>query len=400
MRNMVGYINPDGSIGIRNYVLIMSVTRATHILTRKISENIRNTKCFIAEDEDGKSSQDRQTMSRVFIGLGSNPNVSSVLIVCNKSDSGYPELNPEHIVSKIKMSGKKVELLSVEEAGGYYNALADGIKIARYLVIEASKRRKDKVKLGDLSIGIKCGLSDSTSGISGNPTVGYFLDKLIDNGGTAFFSETTEVIGAEHIVAKRFGNDKARDKFLKAVYDTENEAKATGEDIRSINPIPANIEAGLTTLEEKSLGAISKAGSQEIQDVLEYAEKPKGSGLFFMNSWMSSTSLFLGYASSGANLIIFQMGGSALPLDSPMPAIATGLVAPIFYTTGNPMTYQKVIDEFDFNSGTIIEERETLEEAGENLINKIKEIASGMLTKTETLNYQDPIQIYLKGPNL
>jgi altronate dehydratase large subunit len=400
VRNMVGYINPDGSIGIRNYVLIMSVTRATHILTRKISENIRNTKCFIAEDEDGKSSQDRQTMSRVFIGLGSNPNVSAVLVVCNKADSGYPELNPKYIVSKIKLTGKKVELLSVEEAGGYYKALANGIKIARRLVIEASKRKKEKVKLGDLSIGVKCGLSDSTSGISGNPTVGYFLDKLIDDGGIAFFSETTEVIGAEHILAKRFVNDKARDKFLKTVYDTENEAKATGEDIRTINPIPANIEAGLTTLEEKSLGAISKIGSKEIQDVLEYAEKPKGNGLFFVDSWMSSTSLFLGYASSGANLIIFQMGGSALPLDSPMPAIATGLVAPIFYTTGNPITYQKAIDEFDFNSGTIIEERETLEEAGENLTNNIKEIASGMLTKSETLNYQDPIQIYLKGPNL
>lgn len=400
MKYILGYKNEDGSVGIRNHILIISVTRAVHILACKISENVKMTKFFVAEDEDGKSAKDRQIMSRVFIGLGSNPNVSSVLIVCNKADSGYFELNPKYIVSKIKLSGKRVELLSVEEEGGYYKALAKGIKIARQLVIEASKRRKEKVKLGDLSIGIKCGLSDSTSGISGNPVVGYFLDRLVGCGGTAFFSETTEVIGAEHILARRFVNDEVRGKFLKAVYDTEYEAKATGEDIRSINPIPANIEAGLTTLEEKSLGAISKTGSKEIQDVLEYAEKPKRNGLFFMNSWMSSTSLFLGYASSGANLIIFQMGGSALPLDSPMPAIATGLVTPIFYTTGNPIAYQKTIDEFDFNSGTIIEGRESLEEAGESLIKKIKEIASGMLTKTETLNYQDPIQIYLKGPNL
>jgi altronate dehydratase large subunit len=397
---MVGYINPDGSVGIRNYVLIMSVTRATHILTRKISENIRNTKCFIAEDEDGKSSKDRQTMSRVFIGLGSNPNVSAVLIVCNKIDAGYSELKPEYIASGIKKIGKKVELLSVEQSGGYYNALSKGIRIARRLVVEASKRRKKEIKLGDLTIGVKCGLSDSTSGISGNPTVGYFIDKLIDQGGIAFFSETTEVIGAEHIVAKRCINEKIRNKFLKAVDNTEKEAKATGEDIRSINPIPANIEAGLTTLEEKSLGAIAKTGSRKIQDVLEYAEKPKGKGLFFVNSWMSSTSLFLGYASSGASLIIFQMGGAALPLEPPMPAIATGLVAPIFYTTGNPRTYKKAKDELDFNSGTIIERKETLEEAGERLTKKIEKIASGMFTNVEALNYQDPIQIYLKGPNL
>lgn len=400
MSNIVGYINPDGSVGIRNYVLVMSVTRATHILTKKISESIKNTKCFISEDEDGKSSQDRQTISRVFIGLGSNPNVSAVLIVCNKADAGYPELNPQYIASEIKKTGKTVELLSVEQSGGYYNTLSNGIRITRRLVVEASKKRKTEIKLGDLVVGVKCGLSDSTSGISGNPTVGYFIDKMIDQGGTAFFSETTEIIGAEHIVAKRCINKKIRDKFLDAVSNTEEEAKATGEDIRSINPIPANIEAGLTTLEEKSLGAISKAGSREVQDVLEYAEKPKGKGLFFVNSWMSSTSLFLGYASSGASLIIFQMGGGALPPEPPMPAVATGLVAPILYTTGNPRTYKKAKDEFDFNAGTIIEEKEPLEKTGERFIEKIEEIASGTLTKVEALNYQDPVQIYLKGPSL
>lgn len=400
MSNILGYRNPDGSVGIRNYVLILSVTRAVHLLASKIAENVRMTKVFVGEDEDGKSTKDRQTMSRVFIGLGMNPNVSGVLVVCNKADSGYPELNPQHIVTKIELSGKRVELLSVEESGGYYKALAKGIKVTRSLVIEASKRRKESAKLGELAVGIKCGLSDSTSGISGNPTVGYFIDKLIDDGGTAFFSETTEVIGAEHILAKRFLTDKVRDKFLKAVYDIEDEAKTTGEDIRSINPIPANIEAGLTTLEEKSLGAISKAGSREIQNVLGYAERPERKGLFFMDAWMSSTSLFLGYAAAGANLVIFQMGGAVLPFDSPMPAIATGLVAPIFYTTGNPLVFKKDIDEFDFGSGTIIEGIETLEEAGENLTSTISEVASGMLTKAETLNYQDPIQIYLKGPNL
>jgi altronate dehydratase large subunit len=397
---MVGYLNSDGSIGIRNYVLVMSVTRAAHILAQKISENIKNIKCFVAEDEDGKSAHDRQTMSRVFIGLGSNPNVSAVLVCCNKTGAGYSELNPEYIASEIMKTGKKVELISVEKSGGYYNALSNGTRIARRLVVEASERRKIQIKLGDLTVGIKCGLSDATSGISGNPTVGYFTDKMIDQGGTAFFSETTEVIGAEHLVAGRCKNEEVRKKFLKAVDNTEKEAKATGEDIRSINPIPANIEAGLTTLEEKSLGAIIKAGSMKIQDILEYAEKPKGNGLFFVNSWMSSTSLFLGYASSGASLIIFQMGGAALPVEPSMPAIATGLVAPIFYTTGNPRTYKKAKDEIDFNSGTIIERKETMEEAGERLINKIQEIASGTFTKVETLNYQDSVQIYLKGPNL
>lgn len=118
MSNILGYRNPDGSVGIRNYVLILSVTRAVHLLASKIAENVRMTKVFVGEDEDGKSTKDRQTMSRVFIGLGMNPNVSGVLVVCNKADSGYPELNPQHIVTKIELSGKRVELLSVEESGG------------------------------------------------------------------------------------------------------------------------------------------------------------------------------------------------------------------------------------------------------------------------------------------
>lgn len=395
-----GFIRANGSVGIRNYVLIISASRASHMLTTKIAQNVMGTKPFVASDEDGKSSQDRETMSRVFIGLGCNPNVSSVLIVCNKEEGGYKELLPIHLATEIRKTGKRVEILSVEKCGGIYQALGYGIKVARRLVIEASEVERTEVDFGKLMIGVKCGLSDASSGISGNPTVGYMADRLIDDGGTVVFSETTEVIGAEDILAKRCANNMVRKEFMDAVYRTEEEAKLTGEDIRTINPIPANIEAGITTLEEKSLGAMAKTGSREIKGVLKYAQRPKEKGLYFMDSWMSSTSLFLGYAAAGANLAIFQMGGGALPADPPMPAVATGLVTPVFYTTGNPRTYNRAMDEIDFNAGSVIEEKELISDAGERLITHLGKVANGKMTKMESYAYQDPIEIFLKGPNL
>lgn len=397
---ILGYQRGNKKVGIRNYLLILPVTRGCHMLAAKIAENVRYAKIFIPGDEDGRDSEDRKTMSRVFIGLGQNPNVGAVLLVCNKKSAGYDELLPEYIASQIGNTGKKVKILDVEEQGGIYKALGEGIRMSRQMLLEISETSRTLVDLGELTIGIKCGLSDATSGISGNPTVGYLADKLVDQGGTLFFSETTEVIGAEGILAKRCKNDEVKKTFLECVYRTEEEAKATGEDIRSINPIPANIEAGITTLEEKSLGAIAKAGHRPINGVLKYAQRPEESGLYFVDSWMSSTSLFLGYAAAGANLIIFQMGGGALPKDPPMPSVSTAVIAPVFYTTGNPRTYDKAQDEIDFNCGTVLEKRETIIQAGQRLIREIQKIASGKLTKMETWNYQDPIEIFLQGPKL
>jgi altronate dehydratase large subunit len=397
---ILGYERPDKKVGIRNYLLILPVTRGSHMLAAKIAENVRYAKTFIAGDEDGRDSDDRMTMSRVFIGLGKNPNVGGVILVCNKKSAGYDELLPTFIASEISATGKDVQILDVEEQGGIYKALGEGIRKARKMLLKISETPRTYVEFGKLTIGIKCGLSDASSGISGNPTVGFLADELINQGGTVLFSETTEVIGAEEILANRCNNDEIKKAFLEFVYRTEEEAKATGEDIRSINPIPANIDAGITTLEEKSLGAIAKAGHHSINGVLKYAQIPKEKGLYFMDSWMSSTSLFLGYAAAGANLIIFQMGGGALPKDPPMPAVSTGIVVPVFYTTGNPRTYAKAQDEIDFNCGTVIDKGETIQRAGKRLINEIRMIASGKLTKMETWNYDDPAEIYLRGPKL
>jgi altronate dehydratase large subunit len=231
--------------------------------------------------------------------------------------------------------------------------------------------------------------------------VGRVFDKLVEAGGRAVFSETTEVIGAEHILLKRAKDEKVARKLLEAVEGTEEKAKSTGEDIRATNPIPENIAGGLTTLEEKSLGAIVKAGTSPIEDVIEYAERMPKPGLYFMDAWMSSLSLPTGYAASGVQLFLYQMGGQGIPgKEFPAPAVSSGVVTPIMYLTGNSKTYERAQDTIDFSSGTVLEDLETLDEASERLLGSILKIASGAKTRAETINYQDPIELYFQGPSL
>jgi len=400
-KTFLGYPRPDGSAGIRNYVLVLPIQRQMNIVAKKISEAVPGTRTVIFPGELGRPRGDRQVIYRTLAGLGLNPNTAAVLVIGSRRNAGYDELKAERYIDTISASGKRVEVLMLAEADGFYNALGKGIKIARDMVREASRTFRSPFGLEHLSLGVKCGMSDSTSAICGNPTVGKVFDTLVRAGGRAVFSETTEVIGAEHLLVKRARNEKVAGKLMEAVKRTEEMAKATGEDIRKTNPIPENIAGGLTTLEEKSLGAIVKAGTAPIEDVIPYAERITRPGLYFMDAWMSSLSLPTGYAASGAQLFLYQMGGQGVPgRQFPAPAVSSGVVIPIMYLTGNSNTYQRGSDTIDFNSGTVLEDLETLDEAADRLLDEILKIASGAKTSAETIRFEDPIELYLQGPSL
>jgi altronate dehydratase large subunit len=400
-KQFLGYERPDGSVGIRNYVLILPVQRQVNIVAQKIAEIIPGTKTFIYTGEVGRPGEDRRTIYRTLAGLGLNPNAGSVLVVGSSRDAGYEELKAEKIIDRISASGKRVEVLMLAEEDGFYNALGKGIKLAREMVWEISQTLRSPFDFKHLKIGVKCGMSDSTSAICGNPAVGRLFDALITAGGSAIFSETTEVIGAEHILSKRAKNEVVKQKLLEAVINIEEKAKNTGEDIRATNPIPENIAGGLTTLEEKSLGAIVKSGTSPIEDVIQYAERITNPGLYFMDAWMSSLSLPTGYAASGAQLFLYQMGGQGIPgREFPAPAVSSGVVIPIMYLTGNSNTFVRAEDTIDFNSGTVLEDLESMDDVSERLINWVLKVASGAKTKAETINFDDPIELYLHGPVL
>lgn len=397
----LGYVRPDGRVGIRNYLLVVSNGRGGGALASIIASQVTGAKYYVPPSEFGRESSDRQTLARTVVGLADNPNVGAVLVVGVKPDSGYPELSREVVADPIMALDKPVDSVFLSTCGGFHAAIGEGIRKARVLAREASRAVRMEVDFGRLCLGVKCGYSDPTSGIAGNLVVGSLVDSLIDAGGTAFFSETTEVIGAEHLVSKRFTDPEEREKFLEAVAWTERTAKATGQDIRSINPVPANIEAGISTLEEKSLGAVAKSGTRAIKGCLAYAEAPKSNGLYFVDSWMATVTLFLGFAASGAVLNIFQVGGGWFPpQDAMMPGHHIGLVAPTMYMTGNPYTYPKADSDIDFDAGGVISRKESPAHVAEGLRAHVCTLASGMLTKVETLNVQDQLEVYMRGPTL
>ncbi len=392
--SFLGYPRPDGSVGTRNYVLVIP----QGLIAKSICDFVAGTRFIQTVDHgSGRTTNDRERIARVLIGLGRNPNVASVIVHAASPGVGYPELRAERLADEIAASGKRVEVIDPAKDGGVYGAIAKGIQLARMMVYEASKVRR--VEAGDehLCLGVKCGYSDTTSGIAGNPAIGYLFDKVVKAGGTAFLGETTEIIGAEHALAKRAANPQVAKAILDAVAHREALAKSTGLDIRTINPIPANIKGGLSSLEEKSLGAIHKAGTSTLQGVLQYGERPKGKGLYFVDCWMGSYSIFAGYVAAGSNLVMFQLGGGGLTGRNLMEG-SPAIVAPFLWCTANPKTFQMAKDNIDFYSGTVITDGEDPQEAGERLYRTVIDIASGTLSRSETLMFTEPIDLCLEEP--
>jgi altronate dehydratase large subunit len=383
--NFLGYARSDGSAGIRNHVLVIP----SGLLAAKICDFVAGTTAMLSSDSgSGRTGRDRETIARTLIGLGRNPNVASVIVLSTSAGAGYPELKPAHIADEIAKSGKRTELIDVTKEGGTLRAFEKGVSLAREMVREASMLRRQSCDLSRLAIGVKCGASDTTSGLAGNPAIGNLFDRLVEAGGTAFFGESTEIIGAEH-------NEEVSKRILEVAAETEMLAKATGEDIRTVNPVPSNIAGGISTLEEKSLGAIHKSGSAPIKGVLQYGERPAGKGLYFVDNWMSMGSIFAGYAAAGAQLVIFQLGGGGWP-GNDLLYTSTAVVSPLMWTTANHKTLAMAASSIDFYSGTIIEGEETIEDAGARLLQIAINIASGTLTKVETIKHTDPAQIYLR----
>jgi altronate dehydratase large subunit len=250
-----------------------------------------------------------------------------------------------------------------------------------------------------LTVAVKCGASDTTSGIAGNPTVGVAFDRLVAQGGTALFGETTEVIGAEHLVKGRCASEQVAARLLAAVERIEQRALGTGLDIRGINPMPSNIAGGISTLEEKSLGAIKKAGSAPILGVLDYAEAVprERPGLYFVDNWQHALSIQLGYAAAGAQLVIYQLGGTNTAPGSVLSP-SGGPVAPLLWATANPDTARNAATSIDFSSASVLRGDTTIGEAGERLWQLVLEAASGSLLWSETLAYLPATTVYAQDP--
>lgn len=394
-----GYYRPDGSVGVRNHVLILPATRNVNYICHRIALAVPGVTTFYTTGEYGRTGSDRKRLARFLTGIARNPNVANVLLIGMPHGYGYPEFQTDALAAEIARSGKRLEVLNVDRCGGLEGTVVQGIRLARELVREATAMRREAAPLSKLTIGMKCGDSDATSGLAGNPALGRAVDRLIDAGGTALFSETLELIGAEQTLVQRAKTPEVAQRLLRLIADWEARAASIGEDIRTINPIPENIAAGITTLEEKSLGAVEKTGTRELSGVLDYCERPGEPGLWLMDAWMSSYSLLPSFAAAGAQIVLYQLGGNELPPeDAPLSAVDPGLVAPLLTISGNPRTAKAAGDYLDMSTGGVLLGTETLDAAGEHILEEIVRAANGRATRGETMRYPEPFEVFFEGP--
>lgn len=394
-----GYSRPDGSVGVRNHVLILPATRNVNYICHRIALAVPGVTTFYTTGEYGRTGGDRKRLARFLTGIARNPNVANVLLIGMPHGYGYPEFQTDALAAEIAKSGTRLEILNVDRCGGLEGTVVQGIRLARELVREATAMRREAAPLSKLTIGMKCGDSDATSGLAGNPALGRAVDRLIGAGGTALFSETLELIGAEQTLVQRAKTPEVAQRLLRLIADWEARAASIGEDIRTINPIPENIAAGITTLEEKSLGAVEKTGARELSGVLDYCERPGEPGLWLMDAWMSSYSLLPSFAAAGAQIVLYQLGGNELPPeDAPLSAVDPGLVAPLLTISGNPRTAKAAGDYLDVSTGGVLLGTETLDTAGEHILEEIVRAANGRATRGETMRYPEPFEVFFEGP--
>ena len=378
-----GYRRQDGAVGIRNYVGVISTVSCANDVAWWISQEVKGSVPFVHGQGCAQTRPDLDQVTRTLISLGWNPNLAGVLIV----SLGCESVLADQIAAGIAKSGKPVEMVVIQKIGGAKAAIARGSSLAQAMVAKASKLRREEFAGSELVLGVKCGASDTTSGLAANPAAGATCDLLIDNGGTCIFGETTEFIGAEHILVRRAATHQVAEKIMNVVARTEKRAIAMGFDMRGGQPSTGNIAGGLTTIEEKSLGAIVKGGSRPIQEVYEYGERPQGKGLFIVDTPGREPEFLTALAAAGAQVIVFTTGLGA-PQGFPF--------IPVIKVTANPATYERLPDHLDMLVS--LSEHTDFAETGHVLYQEIIEVASGKQTKAEILNYGNFPNIFTIGP--
>ncbi|MBC7110054.1 MAG: UxaA family hydrolase [Archaeoglobi archaeon] len=385
MNSFEGFEREDGSFGIRNHVAIIPSVICSAVVSRRIAESVKGVVAISHDCGCAQVGKDREQTFRVLSGLGKNPNVHSALII----SLGCETIDAQKLADEIAKTGKEVEVIVIQEEGGTPRAIEKGMRIARKMSEEASKQRRKSADISELVVSTECGGSDWTSGIAANPSVGVAMDMVVEAGGTVILSETTEFIGAEHLLARRGASPEISESILEIVRRYEEEAMKMGEDIRGGNPSPGNIKGGLTTIEEKSLGAIHKGGHSKIVEVIEYGERPRKKGLVIMNTPGYDVESVTGMVAGGSQIVVFTTGRGS-PTGNP--------IAPVIKVTGNPRTYEKMKDNIDINAGKVLEGA-SISEVGREIFEEILKVSSGKLTKAEILGH-DEIGIWRIGWSL
>ncbi len=371
-----GYARPDGSVGIRNHLAILPSVICSSTVGQRITELVPGAVTTIHQYGCGQLGPDADLFVRTMVGTGSNPNVGAAIVVGLGCETAEAPL----IAEGIAKTGKPVELIVIQEAGGSIRTIQEGAQMAQKLQAKLSTMQREEFPLSELVLATECGGSDTTSGLSSNPVVGVVSDMLVEAGGTVMISEAAEFIGAEHIFAQRAREPEIGEQLLAVVRKAEEDALNMGVDIRGANPAPGNIQGGLTTIEEKSLGCIYKGGTTVLEEVIGYADYPSKKGLVVMDTPGYDSESVTGMIAGGAQICIFTTGRGS-PLGNP--------VAPVIKVCANPQTVEKMQDNIDFSGVPVLDGTASIRELGEQLFDLTLDTVNGLLTATEILGHRE-----------
>ena len=375
--NFLGYRRPDGKVGVRNKIFILPASVCASDTTRIIASQIEGAVTFNNQNGCSQVAGDQQLTMDVMAGMAANPNVYGIIVV----SLGCENCQMDLVVDAIReRTNKPMETFIIQENGGTITTIERAVRAGRKMAQEASKLQREEFPISELIVGTECGGSDPTSGLASNVLIGELSDRLVALGATSILSETTEFIGAEHILAKRAKTPEIKERIYEIVHRYEKALQLVGEEVRDGNPSPGNIAGGITTLEEKSLGCIHKGGHTEVTAVYDYGKQVEEKGLGIMDTPGNDPSSVAGMGAGGAQVIVFSTGRGP-PTGNP--------ISPVIKIPGNKITFANMSDNIDIDASPVIYGPQTLKELGEEFLQELVEVANGKQTKAETLGYTE-----------
>ncbi len=366
-----GYRRPDGNFGVRNYLAVVACMNSVNPTVRRIASLVPGVKPLCPGFGSSLMGEDARQYFRTMVNMCTNPNIFGVVVI------GLGENSSKGFVEAIASRGWRVAGFDIEGKGGTVKTTALAASALIEMAGEAAGLQKEHMPWEKLVLGVECGSSDGSSGMVSNPVTGRVADKVVDRGGTVIMSETVEMLGAEHLLAARAQNEETRERILAAVEYCVSYAKGMNVDLLGINPLPDNIEGGLSTIEEKSLGAIKKGGSRPLVEVVDYGCRPGRNGFVIMDAPGPATENMTAISAGGAQVIIFSTGrGNTI----------ANPISTTIKVSGNPYTVKALSDNIDVDLSAVIAKGMTHEEAAEILDNRLYRVCNGEPTKADLLN--------------
>ncbi|MBM7554467.1 UxaA family hydrolase [Thalassobacillus pellis] len=371
---MLGFRRENGKVGVRNHVVILPVDDISNAACEAVANNVKGTLALPHAYGRLQYGEDLDLLFRTLIGTGSNPNVAAVVVI------GIEENWTKKIADGIAETGKPVSYFYIERSGDL-ETVQKASREAKEYVQWASELQREPIELSDLTISIKCGESDTTTGMGSCPTVSQAVDRLVDAGATVFFGETSELTGGEHLIAERMATPELKDKFMAIYDDYVGEIESKGVDLLGSQPTQGNIAGGLSTIEEKALGNIAKTGTKNVIGVLEPAEAPtSGNGLYFMDTSSAAAECITLMAAAGAVIHFFPTGQGNI-IGNP--------IEPVVKVTANPITAGTMSEHIDVDVQGLLSREMSLPEAGSSLMDYLYRVVNGRLTCAEALGHRE-----------